>query len=184
VTRDTARAAIGPRLEELRERWAGQPVVLALLDDIERDMPERVGDFRPAEAADGGAQSGAQMQAMQREQQLARYGVNVVVDHGDDRHAPVVLERNPTYCNLIGRIDYRSSFGAVETDFRQIRAGALHRARGGFLVLHAADVLRQPFAWEALKRALLAREVRIENLAEQSSPIPTATLRPSPCPST
>jgi lon-related putative ATP-dependent protease len=180
VARDVARAAIGPRLEELRERWAGQPGVLALLDDIERDVPEHLRDFRPVEGEEGDGPPAAQLGARQREQQLARYGVNVVVDHGDDKHAPVVIERNPTYYNLIGRVDYRASFGAVETDFRQIRAGALHRARGGFLVLHVLDVLAQPFAWEALKRALLAREVRIENLAEQSSPIPTATLRPEP----
>jgi lon-related putative ATP-dependent protease len=182
VARDMARAAVGPRLEELRRRWADQPGVLALLDDIERDVPERVRDFGPVDGADGDPPPIAQQKAMQREQQLARYGVNVVVDHSDARQAPVVVERNPTYYNLIGRVDYRASFGAVETDFRQIRAGALHRAVGGFLVLHALDVLAQPFAWEALKRALLAREVRIENLAEQSSPIPTATLRPQPVP--
>ena len=182
VARDMARAAIGPRLEELRERWADQPGVLALLDDIERDVPERLPDFRPAEGEEGGPPQAAQLQASQRERQLARYGANVVVDHRDAEHAPVVVERNPTYYNLIGRVDYRASFGAMETDFRQIRAGALHRAHGGFLVLHAPDVLRQPFAWEALKQALLAREVQIENLAEQSSPIPTGTLRPQPVP--
>jgi lon-related putative ATP-dependent protease len=181
VARDMARAAIAPGLEELRERWAGEPAVLALLDDIARDVPERVGDFRPPEAEEGDAPV-AQVAARQREQQLGRYTVNVIVDHGDDTRAPVVVERNPTYYNLVGRVDYRASFGTVETDFHQIRAGALHRARGGFLVLHALDVLGQPFAWEALKRALLAREVRIENLAEQSSPIPTATLRPEPVP--
>ncbi len=182
MVRDMARAAISPRLEELRERWADQPGVLALLDDIERDVPERVRDFRPAEAEEGDAPPAAQLGARQSEQQLARYGVNVVVDHTDAEHAPVVIERNPTYYNLVGRVDYRASFGAVETDFRQIRAGALHRAHGGFLVLHAVDVLTQPFAWEALKRALLARELQIENLAEQTSPIPTATLRPEPVP--
>jgi lon-related putative ATP-dependent protease len=182
VVRDMARAAVGPRLEELRERWADQRSVLALLDDIERDVPENVSDFRPAEGEEGGPPPVAQLQATQRDQRLARYGVNVVVDHGDEEHAPVVVERNPTYYNLIGRVDYRASFGAVETDYRQIRAGALHRANGGFLVLHALDVQRQPFAWEALKQALLAREVQIENLAEQSSPIPTATLRPEPVP--
>src|SRR5918997_829783 len=182
VARDMARAAIGPRLEELRERWADQPGVLALLDDIERDVPEHVSDFRQAEAEEGGPPPVAQLQAMQREQHTVRYGANVVVDHSEAEHAPVVVERNPTYYNLIGRVDYRASFGAMETDFRQIRAGALHRADGGFLVLHALDVLRQPFAWEALKQALLAREVQIENLAEQTSPIPTATLRPQPVP--
>ncbi|MGN6868569.1 MAG: Lon protease family protein, partial [Solirubrobacteraceae bacterium] len=85
-----------------------------------------------------------------------------------------------TYYNLVGRVDYRASFGAMETDFEQIRPGALHRADGGFLVLHALDVVRHPAAWEALKRALLDRAVRIENLAEQVSPVPTATLRPEP----
>jgi lon-related putative ATP-dependent protease len=182
LARDMARAAIGPRLEELRERWADQPGVLALLDDIERDVPERVSDFRPAEAEAGGMPPVAHLESKEREQHLARYGANVVVDHGDAGHAPVVVERNPTYYNLVGRVDYRASFGAMETDFRQIRAGALHRAHGGFLVVHAIDVLRQPFAWEALKQALLAREVQIENLAEQTSPVPTATLRPEPVP--
>jgi lon-related putative ATP-dependent protease len=183
VVREMAHAAISPRLEELRERWADQPAVLELVDEIERDIPEHVRDFRPADAEPvAPPASPADLQARQRSQQLARYGVNLVVDHGGAEHAPVVLERNPSYYNLIGRVDYRASFGAMETDFRQIRSGALHRANGGFLVLHAADVLSQPFAWEALKRALLAREVRIENLAEQSSPIPTATLRPEPVP--
>ena len=182
VARDMARAAIGPRLEELRARWADQPAVLELLNDIERDVPERVRDFRPGDDEESGPPPGVQMQAMQREQKLARYGANVVVDHGDAVHAPVVVERNPTYYNLIGRVEYRASFGAMETDFRQIHAGALHRADGGFLVLHALDVLRQPFAWDALKQALLAREVLIENLAAQSSPVPTATLRPQPVP--
>ena len=92
----------------------------------------------------------------------------------------MVVERNPTYYNLVGRVDYRASFGAMETDFEQIRPGALHRADGGFLVLHAPDVLRQPLAWEALKRALLDRAVRIENLAAQASPAPTAMLQPEP----
>jgi lon-related putative ATP-dependent protease len=180
VARDMARDAIGPELGELRERWADQPGVLALFDDIERNVPEHVSDFRRVEREEAGPPSVAQLQATQRGQKLARYGVNVVVDNGDAAHAPVVVERNPTYYNLIGRVDYRASFGAMETDFRQIRAGALHRAHGGFLVLHAPDVIRQPFAWEALKQALLAHEVQIENLAEQTSPVPTGTLRPQP----
>ena len=182
VARDTARTAIGPRLELLRERWGDQPGVLALLDDIERTVPDHVSDFRPAEGGEGGLPQLAQLHGVEREQHLARYGANVVVDHRDADHAPVVVERNPTYYNLIGRVEYRASFGAMETDFRQIRAGALHRAHGGFLVLHALDVLRQPFAWEALKQALLTRELQIENLAEQSSPVPTSTLRPQPVP--
>jgi len=94
----------------------------------------------------------------------------------------VVIERNPTYYNLTGRVEYRPQFGAMVTDYTQIRAGALHRANGGFLVVEAADALAQPFAWEALKRALRSHEVTIENLAEQLSFVPTASLRPQPIP--
>ena len=180
VARETALGVVSPRLDDLRQRWADQPDVVALLDAIERDIPERLDDFRPAAAPAAGAPQLAQLDPLRRERNLARYGANVLVDHAGSGHAPVVVERNPTYYNLVGRVDYRSSFGAMETDFEHIRPGALHRADGGFLVLHAPDVLRQPAAWEALKRALLDRAVRIENLAEQVSPVPTATLRPEP----
>ncbi|HEU5315646.1 MAG TPA: AAA family ATPase, partial [Chloroflexota bacterium] len=75
---------------------------------------------------------------------------------------------------------YRASIGAMHTDHSLVKAGALHRANGGYLVLEARDVLLNPFAWEALKRALRDDEVRIENLGEQYSAFPTATLRPEP----
>jgi lon-related putative ATP-dependent protease len=113
---------------------------------------------------------------------MARYEVNVLIDNSSLRGAPVVIERNPTYYNLIGRMDYHALLGALVTDFRQIKPGALHRANGGFLIIHASEILRQPFAWETLKRAMLCREARIENLSEYVSPAPTATLRPEPIP--
>src|SRR5262249_30095237 len=96
--------------------------------------------------------------------------------------ARVVVERNPAYDNLIGRQDYRAVLGTMVTDFRQVKPGALHRANGGFLVLHALDVMHSPFAWEALKRALVSGEVRIENPGEQVAPLPTARPRPEPIP--
>ena len=180
VVRETALGVVSPQLDDLREGWATEPGVVALLDAIERDIPEHVEDFRPVEAPPAGTPQLAQLDPLRRERRLARYRVNVLVDHAESAHAPVVVERNPTYYNLVGRVDYRASFGAMETDFEQIRPGALHRADGGFLVLHAPDVLRQPLAWEALKRALLDRAVRIENLAAQASPAPTAMLQPEP----
>src|SRR5215510_5602126 len=96
--------------------------------------------------------------------------------------APVVVERNPTYYNLIGRLDYRAVLGTMVTDFRQITPGALHRANGGFLVLHAVDVMVSPFAWDGLKRALVSGEVRIENPGEQGAPLPTTRPRPEAIP--
>ena len=85
--------------------------------------------------------------------------MNVLVDNGAADGAPVIVERNPTYYNLFGRIEYRAAFGAMVTDFREIKPGALHRRTAASSSLDVLDVLRHPFAWDALKRALRAREI-------------------------
>lgn len=183
LDRDVALFAAGPHLDELHESYSDQPEVLAYLDQIKNDLPEHLDDFRGGSEGEGQqAAVLSNLAAMRREEHLARYGVNVFVDNNSLKGAPVVVERNPTYYNLIGRIDYRATFGAMITDFRQVRPGALQRANGGFLILHVLDVLSAPFAWEALKRALICGEVAIENLGEQYTALPTERLRPEPIP--
>ena len=185
LDRDVALFTVGPHLDELRETYAALPEVLAFLDQVQHDLPEHLDDFRRADS-DSEGESAQALESLvpgrQREEHLARYRVNVFVDNDAAVGAPVVVERNPTYYNLVGRIDYRASFGALVTDFRQIKPGALQRANGGFLVLDVQNVLAAPFAWDALKRALIAGEVRIENLGEQYSTLPTEHLRPEPIP--
>jgi predicted ATP-dependent protease len=180
IDREMALYAAGPLIAELREEYGDQPHVRAFLEQIEKDLPEHMDDFWPATQTEQSGPSAARV--IQRQQRLARYEVNVVIDNSGITGAPVVLERNPTYYNLIGRQDYRSVLGSMETDFRQIKPGALHRANGGFLVLHAIDVMNSPFAWEGLERALVSGEVRIENPGEQVAPLPTARPRPEPIP--
>jgi lon-related putative ATP-dependent protease len=182
LDREIALFAVGPLLEDLREKYADLPEILTYLERVGDDLPNHLPDFRPEQEEHGQGLPLARLQGIEREEHLARYRVNFFVDNATVGGAPVVIERNPTYYNLIGRINYRAAFGAMVTDFHQIKAGALQRANGGFLVLHVLEVLRNPFAWQALKRSLLDGEVRIENLAEQFSPIPTATLRPEPVP--
>jgi lon-related putative ATP-dependent protease len=111
-----------------------------------------------------------------------RYQVNVLVDHGQSQGAPVVYESNPTYDNLTGRIEHMAQMGALVTDFNLIKAGALHRANGGYLILDARQVLLQPYAWDGLKRAIRAREMRIEPLGQALSLISTLSLAPQPVP--
>ncbi len=178
---DVVRFVTGHLFEDLREHYRTEKDVLAFLERVESDLPEHAHDFLPIPPA-GGAPPVAEFQLLQRNEHISRYTVNVLIDNSGLQGAPVVFERNPTFANLIGRIDYRPVFGAMVTDFRQIRPGALHRANGGFLVLHVLEVLRNPYSWEALKRALLCREVEIENLAEQLSVLPTVRLRPQPIP--
>lgn len=183
LEREVALYAVGPLLAPLREEYGDQPDVLTFIEQIEEALPGHLHDFLPAtETRQTGQEGGplAAAQGFQRQERLARYEVNVLIDNSDGTGAPVVVERNPTYFNLIGRQDYRAVLGTMVTDFRQITPGALHRANGGFLVLHALDVMRNPLAWEGLERALLGGEVRIENPGEQVAP--TARPRPEPIP--
>ncbi len=111
-----------------------------------------------------------------------RYAVNLLVDHGDEPHPTVVLESNPTYENLFGRIEYRQAQGTMETDFTLIRAGSLHRANGGILVLRAEALAANRQSWAYLKAALRDQEIRIEELQRaQMTPIAGAP-KPKPIP--
>lgn len=99
-----------------------------------------------------------------------RYSVNLLVDHGDEAHPPVVLEPNPSYENLFGRIDYRQTQGALSTDFTQIRSGAMHRANGGILVLRAEAIAGDAELWSFIKAALRDRAIRIEERHRSGGP--------------
>ena len=182
LDRDVALFTVGPHLDDLREAYSDQPEVMTYLDQIQSDLPEHLDDFRGGEGEGEQQAFLSRLLGLQREEHLARYRVNVFVDNDGLKGAPVIVERNPTYYNLTGRIDHRATLGAMVTDFRQIKPGALQRANGGFLVLQVLDVLGAPFAWDALKRSLICHEVTIENLGEQYTALPTERLRPEPIP--
>ncbi len=111
-----------------------------------------------------------------------RYAVNLLVDNGDDDGPPLVLESNPSYDRLVGRIEYRPSGPHMDTDFSLIRAGALHRANGGILVLRAESLLAEPGAWEALKAALRDGKVQIEERYRQNMLPVSSAPSPKPVP--
>ena len=176
LERDVALFATGPLFRDIEERFRDEPDVLAHLADVRRELLDNLADFRDGEG------QGLPFALTGGRDPTSRFRVNVFVDNDPAGGAPVVVEPNPTYYNLLGRLEYRAAFGAMVTDFHEIKAGALHRANGGFLVLDALEVLRHPFSWDALKRALQGREVRVENLGEEFSAVPSASLRPAPVP--
>jgi lon-related putative ATP-dependent protease len=182
LEREVALFAVGPLFDELRERYADHDEVLTYLNEVQNDIPEHLPDFRPDQQRQQMPMMPSMPPQPTAEERLARYQVNVFIDNNELDGAPIVQERNPTYYNLIGRVDYRAAMGSMVTDFRQIRPGVLHQANGGFLVIHALDLLTSPLAWDALKRSLICKEIQIENLGEQLSPMPTARLRPEAIP--
>src|SRR5919204_2168634 len=134
LDREVALFAVDPLVRELRQRHEDQPEVVAHIDRIREDIPEHLPDFQGA-ASDGQHEEAppAMQQAARRAEHLDRYRINVLVDNGGATGAPIVLERNPTYYNLVGRVEYRSAMGAMVTDFRQVKAGAPPPGHGGGL---------------------------------------------------
>jgi len=187
LDQEIAAAAIRPAFEKVRGEYADWPDVSAYLSDVEMHVAEHADDFkaRPGETTEEGDADAGPVPPWLRPQVSSpydRYRLNVIVDNKELAGAPVVLETNPTYVNLIGRVEQRAEFGTLVTDYRLIKSGALHRANGGYLVLDARVLLRQPLAWEALKQALRHRQVRIEEPGQQLGVLATTTLHPQPIP--
>ncbi len=179
LERNVAMSAIGHHIEELKEKYADNASVMHYLTDMEQDIIEHVGAFRPSEEM----QPNPQFFGMPMPQvSFDRYKINVIVDNAQIEGAPVVIEHNPTYQNLIGRIERQAQFGALVTNFTMIKAGALHRANGGYLMVHAYHLLRQPFTYEVLKRTLRTGEIRITDLGQEYSLISTVSVEPEPIP--
>ncbi len=181
ITRELAGFVVDQLLDDAKERFQQFPKALAYMDAVRQDVVQNARQFLEEAAQQQQLPFGLDP-AARRERWLHRYGVNVLVEACEKACAPIVIEDNPTYHNLIGRIEHRAEFGAVVTDFDQIREGALHRANGGYLVVEAKSLLTNPLAWDALKRALRNHQVKIEDMAQFYGLVAAATLEPEPIP--
>jgi len=181
LNRQVAMFATGGMIDELREKYAELPAVVDYLKAVQQDVVDNFDQFRETEETPK-VMGVSVPRSVTRESLLRRYQVNVLVDHSESEGAAVVYESNPTYNNLIGRVEQIAQMGALLTDFNLIKPGALHRANGGYLILDARQLLMQTYAWEGLKRAIRSRELRIESLAQALSLISTVSLDPEPIP--
>ena len=178
LNREMTGLAVGHLLDDLRQKYAAHSNVVNYLNGIQDDVVEHARRFT---ATDGPAPSG--IAEMFRAAPIARkYDVNVLVDHSGEPHAPVVYENHPSYDNLLGRIEHISEMGTLVTDFNLIRPGALHKANGGYLIIDARRLLLSPYSWDALKRVLQSRQVRIESIGQALGLISTVSLNPEPLP--
>ena len=167
---EICRNATQPILSELRDKFQDSPKLTGWIDKLEEDIVQNFGMFVAATRDENA------------ETDFTRFSVNVFVSNDREDGAPVIRETNPTYYNLMGKVEYESRQGYLYTDFRKIKAGALHKANGGYLMLEAENVLRQFMSWDALKRVLSSGELTIENLGEHLGYIPVASLRPEAIP--
>src|SRR6185437_1670518 len=171
LDRERGARAIGALLAPLAKRFTQNREAHAHLAAIYKDVLGQIDALQAAARGEG-------REAIP----FHRYEANLVVDNGGARAAPVVTLGLPSLTNLVGRIEHVTVMMTVVTDFRHIRAGALHQANGGFLLIDALDLARQEVSWEALKRALKTRQVKIESLAEIHDRGSAVTLQPETVP--
>lgn len=179
LEREVAAVACGYLIDELKEKYKEYEEVVGYLEEVRKDILEHVEDFKSGEEAGHIEIMGIKVPI---HDPFMKYNVNVIVDNSETKGAPVVFESSPTYYNLIGRIEHKAQFGALVTNFTMIKAGALHRANGGYLVVNAKDVLMNPFAWDALKRCVKTKEIKMEEIGGKLQLISTVTLEPEPIP--
>ena len=178
LNRETAMFAVSQMIDEAKAKFTDIARIVAHLDAVRGDLVDNVAMFV---AKTEGEESEAPEPRLGGP--FDRYEVNVLVSHaGEDGSAPIVEEPHPTLANLIGAMEYVSQQGVLVTNFRLIKAGAIHRANGGYLLLDARLLLMEPFSWFALKRTLRQREIRIEDVGRFIGLTSTVSLEPDAIP--
>jgi len=176
--------AVGIHIDSLKEKYEAYPAVVGYLNEVRNDILDNV-DTLVGEDYDDDQQS-LLLQLMARrgaeENPYDRYKVNLLVDNSHLKGAPVIVDYNPTYYNLMGRCEYENEFGTMTTDYTMIKPGLFHQANGGFLILQVNDVLANPQSFEAIKRTLKTRQIVIENIKEQMGLVAVSDLKPEPIP--
>lgn len=178
LNKDIALFTMGHLVNDLKEHFSDFADVVEHIDAVQNDIVENIAQFitgyRP--------QPGMPQMPWMEEVYYRRYEVTVVVDNAETDGAPVIVELNPTYQNVFGKLEKEAQFGVLSTDFTMIVGGAIHRANGGYLVLPVEEMLRNGISWEALKMALKQGTATIEEPAERFGYISTRGMKPQPIP--
>ena len=184
LNREVTAQSLDEPVNRVKAQFGSIPGISDYLEEVREDLLDNVHALLQLEMAGNAPVAREPVPAALRNRVngFKRYEVNLLVSGEDSAGAPVIIESNPTLPNLIGRVEHHSEMGALVTDFTLIKAGALHRANGGYLILDVQKVLMQPFAWEALKRALKIGKIRIESAGQMLSMISTVSLAPADIP--
>ena len=200
IQKQTAKETAEPFIEQLKEKYKDFSEIVDYLDKVLKDTAENHAIFSSVRHSlnediitklqdDSGPLEGEEKNIFEKaaaakdsKDPFTRYKVNLFINNENTKGAPVITESSPYYYNLFGKIEYKSHMMTTTTDFTMIKAGALQKANGGYLILQAKDLLMDPYAWGTLKKALKYKEATVENIGEQSRFVPTVTLKPQPIP--
>jgi lon-related putative ATP-dependent protease len=174
--------AVGIHINDLKEKYQDYKKIVDYLENVQEDILKNLDDFREEDYMDEQQQLLIPWIRSAEGSPADKYKVNLLVDNSKLKGAPVIVDFNPTFFNLLGKLEYENEFGTMTTDYTMIKGGLFQQANGGYLVLQAKDVLSNVQAWEALKRVLRTREILIENMKEQMGLVVVSTLKPEPIP--
>lgn len=177
--------AVGIHIDDLKDKYSQYPLVVEYLDKVREDILNNIDSMVERDYGEDQQNMLAQLIMMKKggeEKPYDRYKVNLLVDNSRLHGAPVIVDYNPTYYNLMGRCEYENEFGTMTTDHTLIKPGLFHQANGGFLILQVNDVLSNPQSFEAIKRTLKTRQIIIENIKEQMGLVAVSALKPEPIP--
>ncbi|NYT03751.1 MAG: AAA family ATPase [Candidatus Methanofastidiosa archaeon] len=177
LNKEVALFTIGHLLEDLNKKYSEYPDIINYLKDVQEDILENIPLFYKPNVPQAPVQA-----PWAEELPFRKYMVNLFADNFDLKGRPVIVELNPTYQNLFGRIEKEAQFGMLTTDFTMIRGGSIHKANGGYLVIPAEELVKNLFSYDGLKRALSSEEAVVEEAGERLGFITTKGLRPAPIP--
>ncbi|WP_058486304.1 ATP-binding protein [Defluviitalea phaphyphila] len=173
---------VGKRIDYLKEKYKKFDKVIKYLEYVQEDILANIKEFLDNEEDSQISSVLPFVIKKNIEDLIIKYRVNLFVDNSNLEGAPVIIDFHPTYNKLIGKIEYENELGNLVTDFTKIKPGLFHQANGGYLILQAIDVLKNAESWEALKRVLKTKEVKIENLRDLIGISTVSSLKPEPIP--
>jgi len=174
----TARQVAEPDFNTLYQKYSALAEVVEYLRDMHQDVLDNLEMFKTIE--DDSPMN--LLRRMDKRALVRRYQVNQIVDNSALKHAPVIFETNPSFANLFGQVEFGSEFGVLTTDFSRIKAGSIHRANGGYLVINVYDIIKNFYVWDKLKRIIKNKEIVVESMSKTFGLGNSETLQPEAIP--
>lgn len=169
-------AMLDPFFKKIKKKYAKWDPVIDYLNKVETNLIDNANNFIVKD------EKTKLLDFQLDHPDLVKYKINLIVDNSQLKGAPIIFEEIPHYANLISRIEHTTRDGILVTNFNLIRAGSLHRANGGFLLIEARKLIKNRDAWEALKNAIYSKKIKIENLPHNENTVQTVSLEPEPIP--
>jgi lon-related putative ATP-dependent protease len=169
---------INSHINPLKSKYKKNAKIITFFDSIKNDILRNLSLFIKEEISETKAQTLKQDVV----KPWLNYRVNLFVDNSNLKGSPVIMDSNYLYHNLFGKLEYENQYGMLKTDYTMLKAGLLHKANGGYIMLQASDLLANQICYDTLKKALLVKELNIENNMEQRSYMVMISLKPEPIP--